>query len=254
MKFKFTEEVKALFTQYQKNIKVIKDESTLEMFTYILRKPNNQVRITNINKVTTGKFYIIRYNFNGNKIWCPILTIPPVPNKNELGVLERQLKIRNIKKILYAINFDYLPLRYKALLIDQIIISNPDRYNKNEDKIANGELVSKEYGFRIPWIYTFLKKYKKNYAITAYDISKIDRVYDISSTILQRFVFIDTYYINKRMMYETLTKLQNEKTRTEFSKKIKKYEEILKMYETDVEHFYESLRGFEKNLKLMENI
>lgn len=251
---KFTEEVRALFVQYKKNIKVIRDESTLELFTYILRKPNKQVRITNIKNITTGKFYIIRYNFNGNKIWCPILTIPPVPNKNELGVLERQLKIKNIKKILYAINFDYLPLRYKASLIDRIIETNLDRYNNNEDKIASGELVSKEFGFRIPWIYTFLKKYKKNYAITAYDISKIDRVYDISSTILQRFVFVDTYYINKRMMYDTLNKISNEKTRAEFTKKIKLYEEILKLYETDVEQFYKSLKGFEKNLKLIENL
>lgn len=254
MKFKFTEEVRALFGQYKNNIKVIRDESTLELFTYILKNPTNQVRITNIKKVTTGKFYVIRYNFNGNKIWCPILTIPPVPNKNEKGILERQLKIKNIKKILYAINFDYLPLRYKALLIDTIISTNPDRYNKNEDKIANGEMVYSEFGFKIPWIYTFLKKYKKNYAVTAYDISKIERVYDISSTILQRFVFIDTYYINKRMMLETLRKIQNEKLRTEFSKKIEKYDEILKMYESDVETFYKSLRVFEKNLKLMDEL
>lgn len=254
MKFKFTEEVRALFTQYEKNIKVIRDESTLEIFTTVLKKPTNQIRITNIKNVTTGKFYIIRYNFNGNKLWCPILTIPPVPNKNELGVLERQLKIKGIKKILYAINFDYLPLRYKASLIDRIIVTNPDRYNKNEDKIANGERVTMEYGFKIPWIYTFLKKYKKNYAITAYDISKIDRVYDVSSTILQRFIFLDTYYINKRLMYETLNKVQNEKTRKDFGKKIKIYEEILKMYETDIESFFKSLRGFEKNLKLIDDL
>ena len=180
MKFEFTEEVKALFGQYKNNIKVIRNESTVELFTYILKNPTNQVRITTIKNMIIGKFYVIRYDFNGNKIWCPILTIPPVPNKNEMGVLEKQLKIRNIKKIMYAINFDYLPLGYKTLLIDNIISSNPHRYNNNEDLIANGEMVTKEFPFKLPWIYTFLKKYKINYAITAYDISKIDRVYETS--------------------------------------------------------------------------
>jgi hypothetical protein len=76
----------------------------------------------------------------------------------------------------------------------------------------------------------------------------------ISSTILHRFVFVDTFYINKRLMYDTLNNIQNEKLRNEFSNKIKTYEEILKIYETDVELFYKSLRSFEKNLKLTEKL
>lgn len=252
---KFTEEVRALFGQYKKNIRVIRDDSTLSIFTNILKNPSKQVRGVPLKNIQIGKFYIIQYNYNGNKLWCPILTIPPLPNKNEKGVLERQLKILNIKKILYAINFDYLPLRYKAYLIDTIIKSNIDRYEKNEDKIAQGDNVSLEFNFKIPWIYEFLKKNgNKNYAITAYDIMKIEKVFEISSTILQRFIFVDTYYINKRLMYDTLNNINNEKMRIEFSSKIKMYEEILKMYETDVEQFYKSLRGFERNLKLVDEL
>lgn len=251
----FTEEVRALFGQYNQNIKKIRDDSTLELFTYILKNPNNQVRGTNIGEVQIGKFYIIRYNFNGNKLWCPILTIPPVPNKNELGILERQLKIINNKSILYAVNFDYLPIRYKAALIDAIINNNLDRYEKNSDKIFNGDNVKYEFNFKVEWIYTFLKKNgNKNYAITAYDISKIDKVFEISSTILQRFIFLDTYYINNKLMYETLNNINNESLKSDFSKKIKMYEEILKMYEKDVEAFYISLRSFEKNLKLIDEL
>jgi len=114
----FTEEVRALYGQYNQNIKVIRNESTVELFTYILRDPNNQVRGTTINNMQIGKFYIINYNYNGNKLWCPILTIPPVPNKNENGILERQLKLVNNKNVLFAVNFDYLPIMYKVDLID----------------------------------------------------------------------------------------------------------------------------------------
>lgn len=250
----FTEEVAALFGQYQKNIKVIRDETTLELFNYILKKPNNQVRATTIKNIQTGKFYIIQYNFNGNKLWCPILTIPPVPNKNEKGILERQLKIIKDKNILYAINFDYLPLKYKALLIETIIKTNIDRYEKNSNKIYNGDRVKDEFNFKIEWIYTFLKKHDKNYSITAYDVSKILKVFEVSSTILHRFVFIDTYYINRRLMQDKLQSIQNEQLREDFSNKIKTYDDIIKIYETDAEKFYKSLRSFEKNLKLVENL
>jgi hypothetical protein len=251
---KFSDEIKALFNQYNKNIKIIRNESTLELFNYILRKPNHQVRNTNVNKIQIGKFYIIKYNFNGNKLWCPILTIPPVPNKNEKGILENQLKIIGIKNILYALNFDYLPIRYKILLIESIINNNINRYEKNENKISNNEMVKEEFNFNVSWIYNFLKKTNKIYSITAYDISKIDLVFEVSSTILHRFIFLDTYYINNRLMYDTLNSIQNEKLRNDFSKKIKIYEEILGIYEKDVEAFYKSLRSFEKNLKLIENL
>jgi hypothetical protein len=252
----FEQEVSALYVQYGRDIKKLREESTLDMFTYILRKPySNQIRITNIKKMQVGKFYIIRYNFNGNKLWCPILTIPPVPNKNENGILEKQLKLINNKNILFAINFDYLPIKYKTALIDVILKANADRYDKNKIFIESGKNTNVELPYKLNWIYTFLKTNgRKNYCITAYDITKIDKIFDISSTILHRFVFLDTYYINKRIMYETLKKLQDREIRDDFTKKIKIYEEILKLYETDIEVFYKSLRNFEKNLKLIEEL
>lgn len=251
----FTEEVTALYGQYNNNIKIIRDDSTAELFGYILRNPNNQVRATNTKSIQIGRFYVIRYNYNGNKLWCPILTIPPIPNKKEEGVLDRQLKIVNNKKIIYAVNFDYLPIRYKTALIDTIVQNNFDRYEKNKNKIDAGENTKGEFNFKVNWIYNFLKKNgEKNYAITAYDILKIDKIFEISSTILPRFVFLDTYYINNRLMYETLNNIQNQQLKDEFSNKIKMFEEILKIYEKDVEAFYKSLRSFEKNLKLIEEL
>jgi hypothetical protein len=121
--------------------------------------------------------------------------------------------------------------------------------------MSDGGKVKEEVPFKITWIYDFLKRNGgKNYAITAYDILKIEKVYEISSSILHRFVFLDTLYINNRLMYDTLSKIQNESLRSEFSGKIKMFEEIIKLYETDIEAFYKSLRSFEKNLKLIDNL
>jgi hypothetical protein len=251
----FIDEVYALYGQYNNNIKLIKDESTLMLFTNILKNPSNQVRPTNIKLLQIGKFYIIRYNYNGNKLWCPILTVTPLKNNNEEGFLERQLKIINNKNILYVVNFDYLPIKYKAIFIDAILKNNSDRCSKNKDKIANGGTVKDEFNFKVDWVYTFLKSNGNyNYAITAFDITKIDKIFEISSTILNRFMFLDTYYINNKLMYETLNNITNDQLRNEFSNKIKIYEEILKLYETDLEKFYKSLRNFEKSLKLIDNI
>ena len=252
---KFSEEIRALYGKYEQNIKEIKNDSTVELFTYILKQPNIQVRPTSVSNMKIGKFYIIKYNYNGNKLWCPILTILPVPNKNESGILEKQLKISGTKKIIYAVNFDYLPLKYKINLIETIINNNKDIYEKNKDKITGGRNVLEESNFNVNWIYKFLKANgNKNYAITAYDITKIEKIHEVSSTILQRFIFLDTYYINNRLMYDTLESISNENLRIDFSEKIKIYEEILKIYDKDVEAFYKTLRNFEKNLKLINEI
>lgn len=252
----FIDQVYALYGQYNNNIKKIKDDSTLMLFTFILKKPNNQVSPTNIKLLQIGKFYIARYNYNGNKLWCPILTIPPLKNNNDEGVLERQLKIVNNKNVLYVVNFDYLPIKYKAIFVDSIIKSNFDKYDKNKDKITiGGGTVKDEFNFKVDWVYNFLKNNGKyNYAVTAFDISKIDKIFEVSSTILDRFIFLDTYYINNKLMYETLNNITNNQLKSEFSNKIKIYEEILKLYETDLEKFYKSLRNFEKNLKLIDEI
>ncbi len=94
----FSEEVRSLFGQYDQNIRVIRDESTLEIFSHILKSPSKQIRPVYLRSVKIGKFYVIKYNFNGNKLWCPILTVPPLINKNEnVNLLLKIIKINMIK-------------------------------------------------------------------------------------------------------------------------------------------------------------
>jgi len=235
----FTEQVSALYGQYDKNIKKIRDDSTIEIFTYAFKKPNNQVRPTTIKNIKKGCFYIIRYDFNGNKIWCPIFAI--------------DYKVIENKKILYAVNFDFLPIKYKIFFIDSML-GDVFIADKNSDTQYIGKTVLAESGIRntnFENIYKFLKSNaNKEYSITAYDLLKIDKIYAVSTTILQRFVFIDTYYINKKMMLETLLYIEDQKIKQELMIKIKKYEELSDMYNIDIENYYKALKNFESNLKL----
>ena len=233
----FSEEVRALIGQYNDNIKVLKDESTIEIFTTAFKKPTWQIRGTNINKLRKGCFYIIKYNYNGNKIWCPILTL--------------EYKIKNNKNILYSINFDYLPYKYKILFISRLFKFNGSIVSKNQD--IQNVLEENSLDLVMEVVYNWLQSNgKKEYSLTAFDVLKIEQVYAVSTTLLHRFIFLDTKYINRGMMLDTLERLDEQENKLEMQKKIDKYEEILKLYEDNIELFYKSLRNFEANLKLFD--
>lgn len=235
---RFRDEVHALIGQYNRNIKVLKNESTIEIFSTAFKKPTWQIRPINIEKMRKCCFYIIKYNYNGNKIWCPILTL--------------DYKVKDNKNILYSINFDYLPYKYKIIFVDHILKTNKTIDNNNRD--INNVLLEKPLDLSFENVYKWLETNgKKGKSLTAFDVLKIEKVYAISTTILDRFIFLDTRYINKRMMLDVLEKLNMEKDKLEMKKKINKYEEILELYEEDVELYYKALRNFESNLKLFDD-
>ena len=233
----FEEEVRALMGQYNENIKVLKDDSTTQLFTTAFKKPTWQLKPTNINKLRKGCFYIIKYNYNGNKIWSPILTL--------------DYKVKENKNILFAINFDYLPYKYKIIFVNRLLKMNSRDVDKNRD--IENVLEEKNLEFTTEGVYRWLQTNgRKEYSLTAFDVLKIEQVYAVSTTLLDRFIFLDTKYINKRMMLDTLEEIDEQKKKLEMQEKIDKYEEILKLYEEDIELFYRSLRSFESNLKLFE--
>jgi len=234
---KFNEEVRALMGQYSDNVKVLKNESTVQIFQTAFKNPTWQIKPIPVSKLRKGSFYIIKYNYNGNKIWCPILTL--------------EYKVKHNKNILYSINFDYLPYEYKIIFVNRLFDTNKSIVDKNRDIQNVAE--EKKLDVTIESVYKFLKSNgKKEYSLTAFDVLKIEQAYSISTTILDRFIFLDTKYINKRMMLDTLEASDNEKNKLEMKKKLEKYEELLKLYEEDVELFYRALRNFEANLKLFD--
>jgi len=233
----FKEEVRALMGQYSKNIKVLRDDSTAQIFQTAFKKPTWQIRPTNVNKLRKGCFYIIKYNYNGNKIWCPILSL--------------EYKVKDNKNILYAINFDYLPYQYKILFVSSLFKTNKSYVDKNRD--IQNVLEEESLDARIENVYRWLQTNgRKEYSLTGFDVLKIKQIYAVSTTILDRFIFLDTKYINKRMMLDTLESIDDQNIRLEMQSKIEKYEELLELYEKDVELFYRALRNFEANLKLFD--
>jgi len=234
----FKDEVFALLSQYNNNIKLITTDSTNQLFQTAFKSPTWQLKPINVKKLRKGGFYIIKYNYNGNKIWSPILSL--------------EYKVKFNKNILYAINFDYLPYKYKIFFVNYLLKINNNVVDSNRD--IENVLEEKNLKLSIESVYRWLQNNgKKEYSLTAFDILKIEKVYSVSTTLLNRFIFLDTKYINKRMMLDVLEKLDIQNLKLEMEKKIEKYEELLELYENDIELFYKSLRNFESNLKLFDD-
>jgi len=68
---KFIETIRALIGQYNDNIKLITDESTSQIFNTAFKNPTWQITPTNTLHMRKGCFYIIKYNYNGNKYGLP---------------------------------------------------------------------------------------------------------------------------------------------------------------------------------------
>ena len=127
----FKDDCYALFGEYNKDWKSCIYESTDIIFD-LIENNNHEVMFTKPNKLMIGKFYLMKYEYIKDqyftekylenkrvpslKIWCPIFVLG---FKESDKVVQRFDK--NKKMIMYAINLDYLPFRYRILFFDIFI-------------------------------------------------------------------------------------------------------------------------------------
>lgn len=251
MKDSFAIYCSGLIGQYNNNMKKLVDDSTNIIFNKIIN-PSNQVKKTINNEILIGKFYLIKYDYNGNKLWCPIL------------VIDDRYNTQFQKRIIYALNLDYLPFKYKIIYFDKLLNIFSSIYQKNINIIDNENDVNSELPFKINFesIYKTLKDNGGfNYAITAFDYNKIvgvndgnGEIYGISNTILSRFIFLNTKIINGRMMMEILKDNNIEKNKDKIKEILKNYEKTIFQYDNDVKEYYQKLKLLENSYKLHDNI
>jgi len=97
-----------LFGEYNNNIGTITKESTDRIF-YLINNPNEEIYFD--KKLSIGKFYLIRYDYNGNKIWCPIF------------IIDDRYKTDTQKRIIYA-HFVNIHHRLNAIMKNIVIRIN----------------------------------------------------------------------------------------------------------------------------------
>lgn len=267
----FKEDCYALFGEYNNNWKSCVYDSTDIIFK-LMRNNNHEVMITKSNKLMSGKFYLIKYEYIKDKyfeekyienktvpslkIWCPIFVLG---FKESDTIVQRYDK--NKKMIMYAINLDYLPYRYRILLFDIIFNSNFDRIEKNKDIHLKGENVLNEYPLKIKSssIYNLLKDNGGyEYSLTAYDPDKIDKfifknpeLYSISTTVAQRLMFIDCKLENKKNIIETLKESEIEKEKEKITSVLESLEKLLNDLESNEKTLYKKLRQLENYFEIV---
>lgn len=209
-----------------------------------LKRAPNITEIAEIDpdKLVPGRFYLIQYNYNGNFIWCPILAL--------------DYKVVKNNHILYAVNLEYLPPKFKITMFDNIFRAT----NALLEKISNKKTVLEEEPMNFinfEFIYSFLKKYKMNWCITAYTIKKfsgeykIKKAYVCSLKIAPEIIMSDFKRYNASNMIE-LQKSLPEKDSMKLSEIIEEYKKIIESYQEDSIEYHKKVAQFEKKFKLFE--
>jgi len=202
--------------------------------------PNNtEIIKINISKLVPRRFYLIRYNYNGNKIWCPILAM--------------DYKVIKNKNILYGINLEFLPPKYKKLYFDLIF---KRVYNEMSKVIKSSESdlrQEKLLPFDFEFIYKTLKQNgNMNYVVSAYDYLKITDVYLISAKIAPEIIFCDPKRYNKESMKELYNNLPNSDEKDTLGEILEQFTELLETYQEDSIAYHKQVANFEKHLKLIK--
>jgi len=206
-----------------------------------LKKQPNRTEIleVNLNKVIPYKFYLIQYNYNGNKIWCPILTLGF--EKNE----------KSGKNILFAINLEYLPPKYKIIYFNYLF-----RIHKEDlSKIADAKDLTEErqLPFDMKKLYNDLKRNgDMNHTVTGYDYLKIAKSYMISIKIAPEILMCDPKRYNSKSMKELFIKLPESEEKDTLAEIIKDHDKLIENYQEDSIKYHKQVALFEKHLKIIK--
>lgn len=231
--------VKSLRTKYGNDLKTLIYESNKDIFL-LRRTPNNWFMNVPLSNLQVGKFYIILYDFNGNKLYCPIFTI-------DYRVTE------NNKHVLYAMNLDYLPFDYKLLYFSKMYENFSNIFESNKD--------SDNFISESPLPVSFEKIYKTletngkfNYCISAFDILKIKECWGVSTNYMYIMIHVHMRPVNISLMKKLSEQYDDiSKERIKLTNIINNLDDAIETYEQDVQSYYKKLRNIENNYKLFED-
>jgi hypothetical protein len=231
--------VRALRGQYNNNLQKLIEDCNKDIFL-MRRKQTPWFMSVPHAKLQVGKFYLINYDFNGNKLYCPIFTI--------------DYRVRESgKHVLYAINLDYLPFDYKVLYFNKLQDLTKQLFEFNAD--APDFMREKAIPINFEQIYNTLKDNGDyNYAISAFDVTKLTEIFGVSTNLMYLMIHVHLRPVNVALM-KTLMESYEKGTeeREKLEKIISDLDNVYETYEEDVQNYYKKLKSIEANYKLFEN-
>ena len=219
-------------------------DATNKQVFMMRRQPTPMFMNVPHNKLQVGKFYLVNYNFSSSKsslkLYCPIFVIDY--RITEVG-----------KHVIYAINLDYLPFDYKVLYFNRLNVVAKSIFDFNSD--APNFMQEQPIPINFEQIYNTLKSNGGyNYAISAFDITKIIELYGVSTSLMYLMIHIHMRPINVALMKEKMEEYeQGTEKREKLEKLTKELTEMHQTYEEDVQDYYKKLRNLENNYKLLKD-
>ena len=235
---KFEYYVRALRGKFGNDLPSLIHESNKEIF--LMRKnPTSWFTGCPLNDIKVGKFYLINYNFNGNKLYCPIFAI-------DYRVTD------NNKHVIYAVNLDYLPFDYKMIYFNKLSIVYSQIFDKNNE--SNGVMEETPLPVKFETVYKTLEKNGGyHYSISAFDITKINECFVVSTSLMYLLIHVHMRPVNIALMKQLMEEYQEgSETKEKLKNLLNNLDESVKTYEEDVQSYYKKLRNIENNYKLFE--
>lgn len=236
--YTFSHYVRALRGQFGNDLPSLIMACNKDMFSFRKKETEWFMNIPH-DKLQIGKFYFICYNFNGNKLYCPIF------------VIDYRIK-ESGKHVIYAINLDYLPFDYKLLYFDKLYNIYKDIFETNED--AKNFMNETSIPLNFEQVYRTLKDNGDfNYAISAFDITKIVELFGVSTNLMYIMIHVHMRPVNIALMKELMQQYEDgSDERMKLGKIINNLEEMHQSYEEDIQLYYKKLRNIENNYKLFD--
>ena len=234
---KFEYFVRAHRTKYT-DLTTLIHESNKQLFM-LRNNQNSQFTSISVNKLQIGKFYLILYDFNGNKLYCPVMSI-------DYRITD------NNKHVLYAVNLDYLPFDYKLLYFNELSKTFSQIIDFNRD--SNGVMEENPLPINFEQIYKTLESNGKyHFSISAFDVLKIEECFAVSTNLMYLITNVHMRTVNMALMKELMDSYDEGSNENKHIKNLlDNLDESVKTYEEDVQSYYKKLRNIENNYKLFK--
>lgn len=174
-------------------------------FVQKYRNSDNEVKVIDINKIYPGGFYHFHYLDDSNWMkWSPVFVTNYKKISNQI--------------VIFAVNFNFIPLQVRAYLFDKFII---------EDDFEKDRLLKVDY----EGVYHELRKFGFEYALVEYNAIQIRLVHKIEMNSVPRFLIAghpENKYDPKKLMEIFYAKLKD---------KDKRHQEIMR---ATMDEFYDA--------------
>jgi hypothetical protein len=231
--------VQALRGQFGGDLPSLIFECNKELF-WARKEQTDWFQSCPIDKIQVGRFYLINYYYNGNKVFCPIFTI------------DYRVSPHN-KHNIYAINLDYLPFDFKMVYFNNLYNITEDIFEFNQD--ARDVFKEKRIPVNFEMMYKSLENNGGfNFAITAFDLNKILECYLVSTNLMYIITNVHMRPVNVALMKELAEQYdEGLEPKIRLEKLLNEMEEMSESYDTDVKDYYKKLRQLENNYKLFDD-